>query len=157
MGVEKRGSYLLVHAGDDPEHFKIGVHYDPRRPPALHEFTEGMEAEVNRLMQILFLLHPPPPRQNDLPPRPPQQSCHISGMTTDTKIEHERNNQEREEISLVQAVGEEGKMKPEQKSLESSLAGTGLEGPGQLHLTDREMQQIALESCTHVDRSSELG
>ena len=72
-------------------------------------------------------------------------------------MEHERNNQERGEIPLVQALGGEGKMKPKRKVLESSLAGTGPEHPGQLRIAGREMQQTTLDTCTHVDRSSELG
>ena len=47
-------------------------------------------------------------------------------------------------------------MKPERIVLESSLAGTGLEGPGQLRLPSRGMQQIAVGSCTHVDGSLQL-
>ena len=37
-------------------------------------------------------------------------------------------------------------------------AGTGIEAPGQLRLPSREMQQTAVDSCTHADgmNSSEL-
>ena len=48
-------------------------------------------------------------------------------------------------------------MKPEWIVLESSLAGTGLEEPGQLRLPSIVMQQIAVDSCTHVDGSLQLG
>ena len=44
-------------------------------------------------------------------------------------------------------------MKPEWIVLKSSSAGMGLEEPEQLRLPSRGMQQIAVDSCTHVDGS----
>ena len=79
-------------------------------------------------------------------------------MTKDTgKINPEKNNKKRGQIPLVQIVGGEGKMKPEWIVPESSLVGTGLEGPGQLRLPSRGMQQTAVGSCTYVDGSLQLG
>ena len=50
-----------------------------------------------------------------------------------------------------------GKMKPERIDLESSLAGTGLEAPGQKRLSRRGMQRTTDDSCLHADGSSDLG
>ena len=44
-----RRTLRRLYLGDDPEHFQIGVHHDPRRPPTPQEFNEGIKAEVNRL------------------------------------------------------------------------------------------------------------
>ena len=48
-------------------------------------------------------------------------------------------------------------MKLERIVLESLLAGTRLEESGQLRLSSRGMPQTAVDSCTHVDGSSQLG
>ena len=50
-------------------------------------------------------------------------------------------------------------MVPKRKcsTLESTLAGTGIEKSRKLRLPGREMQQVnAVDSCTHVDEKSEL-
>ena len=50
----------------------------------------------------------------------------------------------------------QGKMEPERRTIESSLAGTGPETPGQPRLSSRKMQRTPVDSCTHANGSSEL-
>ena len=60
-----------------------------------------------------------------------------------SKKKRKRNDQyKRGEIPLLQVFGKdmiEGKMKPKRRVLESQRAGTGVEAPGQLRLSSRDM------------------
>ena len=73
----------------------------------------------------------------------------------------ESNGDKRGEIPPVQIFEEEenieGKMEPERKMLQSPLAGTDLKAFGQPHLWSKDMQQTAVDGCTHTGGSSELG
>ena len=74
-----------LYAGNNPEPFRIGVHYDTLWPPTPEEFTIGMKIKVDRLKLELLLSQPSPLAQ------PSQQPCSVSRMTTDTsKMERGR-------------------------------------------------------------------
>ena len=76
------------------------------------------------------------------------------------KKEPERNNRyKREEVPLLQVFGKsiiQGKMEPERRVLETQRLDTGVEAPGQLHLSSRKTQRTAADGFTHADSSSKL-
>ena len=54
------------------------------------------------------------------------------------------------DVRVFKNTRTEGKMKPERGGLESSSAGTGLEGPGQQRLSSWKMQRTTVDGKTYV-------
>ena len=66
----------------------------------------------------------------------------------------------RGKIPLVQVFGKKeesikGKIESGRMKLESSLAGTGPDAPGQLRLSSGEMKRTTIDCCTLADGGSE--
>ena len=102
---------------------------------------------------------PPIPPSSDIPPSPSPLPSTEHGSLSDDQIESEEHCLEA--WAYDDMTGKHGKMEPKRTcstfKLSLQRAGAGLEAPGRLHLSSREMQRTAVDGCAHTNGSSKLG